>query len=214
MREGYQKYLRSDHWRAIRLQKLATADAICHFCRHRSLSNDVHHVKYPSRLQDTKLRHLRVLCRSCHDHVHNVLKEFPAIQNLPTTRERWRITEQHVRRRMGQKYTLNSGDLSEYRNREQKMLAFSSRRLSNARAFSAVAFRFPITKEKTPNELPFSEWLSDNLNATHVAVILMASALAKTGLTHSMITKNVRRQRWRKFLHNRWKMRVDNAVSA
>lgn len=62
-------YLRSDHWRNLRLEKLASVDAYCFRCGVRDLSNDVHHTVY-RKLYDVTLRDLIVLCRPCHQLLH------------------------------------------------------------------------------------------------------------------------------------------------
>jgi hypothetical protein len=68
-------YLQTDHWKDLRVQKLASQDACCLFCGLRDPSNDVHHVHYPKDLNDTKLGHLRVLCRKHHKRVHELMNE-------------------------------------------------------------------------------------------------------------------------------------------
>lgn len=65
-------YLKSDHWRNLRLQKLASVDAVCARCLLRDTSNDVHHLRYKS-LFDVGLNDLLVLCRDCHSKVHEYL---------------------------------------------------------------------------------------------------------------------------------------------
>lgn len=84
-------YLRSDHWEDLRLKKLSQKDAKCCICRCRSLSNDVHHVDYKG-LWDVKTRHLRVLCRSCHAEVHQVLESRPWIRTIENPAKRWYFT--------------------------------------------------------------------------------------------------------------------------
>lgn len=68
------RYLRSEHWSNLRLQKLAETDARCFHCGKRDLSNDVHHLIY-RRLYDVTTEDLIVLCREDHDLYHEVLAE-------------------------------------------------------------------------------------------------------------------------------------------
>lgn len=67
-------YLQSEHWKSLRLQKLAEANACCYFCNHRDISNDVHHVYYPDNIYDTKTDDLRVLCREHHERLHSLME--------------------------------------------------------------------------------------------------------------------------------------------
>lgn len=66
------KYLKSDHWQNLRLEKLVEVDAHCYRCGVRDLSNDVHHVNY-RKLFDVMLSDLIVLCRTCHGLMHEAL---------------------------------------------------------------------------------------------------------------------------------------------
>lgn len=66
------EYLRSDHWKELRLRKLAEVDAMCESCGHRSVSNDVHHLRY-RRLYDVKPKDLVCLCRHCHKELHHII---------------------------------------------------------------------------------------------------------------------------------------------
>jgi len=68
------EYLKSEHWKDLRIAKLASVDAVCARCKTRDLSNDVHHVRYKN-LYDVEIRDLIVLCRHCHDLVHQFLDD-------------------------------------------------------------------------------------------------------------------------------------------
>lgn len=69
-------YLQSEHWKDLRVQKLAESDAKCLFCGKRGLSNDVHHIRYPKNLKETTLNDLRVLCREHHDRLHVLMDKY------------------------------------------------------------------------------------------------------------------------------------------
>lgn len=69
------KFLKSEKWSNIRLEVLAKKDARCDICDHRDLSNDVHHVYYADRWDETPLEYLVVLCRPCHKRVHAEMEE-------------------------------------------------------------------------------------------------------------------------------------------
>lgn len=67
-------YLKSEHWQNLRLQKLVEADCLCLRCGKQSQSNDVHHLCYKN-LYDVTTLDLVVLCRDCHDFVHEKLEQ-------------------------------------------------------------------------------------------------------------------------------------------
>jgi hypothetical protein len=67
-------YLKSEHWRDLRLRKLAETDARCAICKFRDLANDVHHIDYRE-LYNVGMTDLRVLCRACHKRVHTLLED-------------------------------------------------------------------------------------------------------------------------------------------
>lgn len=72
------KYLKSEHWGNLRIEKLASVNARCKKCNLRDLSNDVHHLRY-RKLYDVTLDDLVVLCRKCHERAHEAMeycKEF------------------------------------------------------------------------------------------------------------------------------------------
>lgn len=61
-------YLKSDHWKALRAEKLAINNC-CEKCGHR-YSLEVHHINYRG-LYDVKLADLQTLCSKCHKQTHN-----------------------------------------------------------------------------------------------------------------------------------------------
>lgn len=75
----YQKYLRSKHWKKTRKKKLKEAGSVCERCR-RDKATQVHHLHYGS-LHREKMEDLQVVCRPCHEKIHNV-ETTPAIQTL------------------------------------------------------------------------------------------------------------------------------------
>lgn len=165
MRFTYRHYLRSEHWQNLRLEKLAKVSALCHFCRFESTSNDVHHVIYRASLRETKLRDLRVLCRRCHDLVHQVLKEFPAIKKEEHTKSQWRICEQHVRRRLGQKISIPKEAMLV----KQSDMALASSRLKQAR------HRIPVPRADTPLTEHVAHWFRTHLDCTDEAILRRAA---------------------------------------
>lgn len=85
------KYLKSDHWQSLRLEKLANAGAKCCRCNHVDISNDVHHLNYRN-LYDVTLMDLVVLCRSCHEKIHETMDAArEAIASGADPREEWKM---------------------------------------------------------------------------------------------------------------------------
>lgn len=65
-------YLKSEHWQNLRLQKLVESDCLCLRCGKQSQHHDVHHLNY-RKLYDVSTLDLVVLCRGCHELVHENL---------------------------------------------------------------------------------------------------------------------------------------------
>ena len=66
----YAVYLRTAHWRQVRLQALKRAQYQCERCPARGRL-DVHHTTYAHLGQEQRyLKDLQVLCRPCHDRAH------------------------------------------------------------------------------------------------------------------------------------------------
>lgn len=68
-------YLKSDQWKAVRLEALVREKGKCQVCGEESIANDAHHVWYPKNIYETTERHLVILCRPCHDFIHAMLPE-------------------------------------------------------------------------------------------------------------------------------------------
>lgn len=66
-------YLHSEEWKNVRTEALARENAKCQLCGFKSTSNDAHHVWYPSKLWDTSAEDLIILCRDCHELVHQII---------------------------------------------------------------------------------------------------------------------------------------------
>lgn len=65
----------------MRVEALAKADGMCDVCGFRNLGNDAHHVNYPHNIWETKCEDLVVLCRHCHDSIHNLMAQENAERN-------------------------------------------------------------------------------------------------------------------------------------
>lgn len=68
----YEQYLASDHWQDVRRRFWASGlhNHACYVCGHRG-KLEVHHASY-KRIGREKLNDLRLLCRNCHQKVHDI----------------------------------------------------------------------------------------------------------------------------------------------
>lgn len=82
-------YLKSEHWHGLRIVRLAKSKARCKVCGHQSWDNDVHHLTYRN-LYDVTVSDLRVLCRSCHDEVHLLMRLCPYFYHIKSAGRRWK----------------------------------------------------------------------------------------------------------------------------
>lgn len=71
------QFLNSETWNNLRVARLARDGAKCRLCGKRDLSNDVHHIFYPEKWEDTAIQHLKTLCRECHEKVHIIQSDNP-----------------------------------------------------------------------------------------------------------------------------------------
>lgn len=69
---NYKAFLRSEWWKNFRLGILAGRKAKCNICKLQSSSNDIHHIFYPRYFCQTRAHHVVILCRDCHDKIHDL----------------------------------------------------------------------------------------------------------------------------------------------
>ena len=74
-------YLKSEHWEKLRLEKIAQREGRCEICRLQEWNNDVHHIFYRG-LWDVTVDDLAVLCRKCHDDVHDAMRKYPKLKSI------------------------------------------------------------------------------------------------------------------------------------
>lgn len=78
----YEDYIKSDHWKNLRLQAL-NRDEACVCCRSKT-SLEVHHMRY-RRLFDVRTDDLVTVCEFCHRQVHLLLNMKPVERGLRRT---------------------------------------------------------------------------------------------------------------------------------
>ena len=71
----YKDYLKSEHWKSLRLVKLEEANNRCQLCNSVNHLN-VHHRTYERRGRE-HLSDLTVLCQPCHGKHHNIMAKEP-----------------------------------------------------------------------------------------------------------------------------------------
>ncbi len=70
----YADYLKSDHWRSIRQQKIDKCNGGCEVCGEDEVRLDVHHKNYENLGHET-LEDLAALCPYCHTDVHKIISD-------------------------------------------------------------------------------------------------------------------------------------------
>lgn len=77
---SYQDFLRSFYWDVVRKYKLHKADFQCELCSNKGETLNVHHKTYDHHgYEHQYLEDLIVLCRTCHERHHNIVKEAPVV---------------------------------------------------------------------------------------------------------------------------------------
>lgn len=89
------EYLKSDHWKTKRTEILLKRGQKCELCGAKS-KLDIHHLTY-KKLFAEPLSHMRVLCRTCHDAVHKLLKKYPKLKKEHPAKQ-WFIVWSHIRK--------------------------------------------------------------------------------------------------------------------
>lgn len=80
-------YLKSEEWKTVRLITLAKNGGKCEICGKENWSNDCHHKVYPEDIWETKPINLVVLCRRCHDEVHELMRTRPDLKTFGQIRQ-------------------------------------------------------------------------------------------------------------------------------
>lgn len=65
---SYDDYIKSPEWKKLRLRVLSKAGYKCSLCG-RSAEH-VHHLYYPKRYEDDKIKYLIAVCKDCHIAIH------------------------------------------------------------------------------------------------------------------------------------------------
>jgi len=68
--QNYKDYLKTDHWKSLRLAKLKDSEFKCERCGDSNCTLEVHHKIYRKDWMDSELVDLEVLCHKCHDQHH------------------------------------------------------------------------------------------------------------------------------------------------
>ena len=77
-------YLKSEHWKNLRTQRLIIANKKCEQCSD-VYYLDVHHLSYKN-IFDVTVEDLRVLCRICHNKEHGIVTNKNVIKKLEKTK--------------------------------------------------------------------------------------------------------------------------------
>src|ERR1035441_1284394 len=106
---GYYRdtYLHSDHWKTLRSIKLRRKHAECELCKIKSLSNDVHHLKYRHLYDVDPKKELMVLCRDCLNRVNELLKKCPKMRTIEPAVHLRGVIKKHLKQKI---ITVNPSD--------------------------------------------------------------------------------------------------------
>lgn len=86
-KHAYRQFLRSDWWSDFRIAAMAFHGQGCCVCGKKSISNDIHHIKYPKTWRETKFHHVVVMCRQHHEEVHKLMDRFPTFSRNKIVRD-------------------------------------------------------------------------------------------------------------------------------
>ena len=89
-------YLKSKEWRNLRLERLYASRFTCELCGEKNCRFDVHHLEYKN-LFGAERKHLRTLCRKCHQQVHVLLLKYPKLKTLPQ-HQQWLVVLSHLKK--------------------------------------------------------------------------------------------------------------------
>jgi len=70
---AYREYLKSDHWRALRIQAFRVYGRKCYKCPKR-FGLDVHHLRYRHPWTACTVEDVRPCCRNCHELEHGIVR--------------------------------------------------------------------------------------------------------------------------------------------
>lgn len=68
----YFEYLKSDHWRNLKLSAFNKYGRFCNFCGNRKRI-EVHHLRYPNPLESATEEDVVPLCERCHKSAHKIM---------------------------------------------------------------------------------------------------------------------------------------------
>lgn len=67
---AYREYLKSEHWRGLRLEAFRKYGRVCAKCGAKGCLLDVHHTRYRRPWEAGVVDDLQILCRPCHENEH------------------------------------------------------------------------------------------------------------------------------------------------
>ncbi len=79
---NYEKYLKSDEWKKLRIRALKRAEYKCEFCG--ALATMIHHIEYLKKdnSEIENINHLIACCKKCHDLNNGIRNDKPIIKHL------------------------------------------------------------------------------------------------------------------------------------
>ena len=106
--DEYQEYLKTPHWQDVRRRRLEIDGYRCALCGE-VYDLNVHHRHYNSLWRESAETDTITLCRSCHENLHAVLKEYgPEFSRL---RDVWRAKVRERLRDINKEFERDAGML-------------------------------------------------------------------------------------------------------
>lgn len=99
---AYREYLKSDHWRALRLEAFQTYGRKCFKCP-ATCRLDIHHLVYRHPWTSGTVQDVRPCCRRCHELEHGIVRVVPVVQQAQIqklSRRRMKKLARQNRRRL------------------------------------------------------------------------------------------------------------------
>lgn len=98
-KEGYREYLKSEHWKEVRDERLKIDKRKCYLCGRASALN-VHHLRYNTLGHENVEHDLVSLCYKCHSMLHRI---------IDSSKKEYRLLEAEIGKDVArQKYLLQS----------------------------------------------------------------------------------------------------------
>lgn len=113
MDENYKKYLKSEHWKNLKLQKRKSKYKGCAVCDSKN-HLELHHLLYRKRLEDTLTEDLRWFCSRCHETIHELKSSKNYIETTDEPRKIFVRQKNAILKKLGISIMVGGNDRSSH----------------------------------------------------------------------------------------------------